>query len=46
MFWLRFLLRSNGPFSAPRTGENAYGKSADVVRTRRVTNLMMTVDLL
>lgn len=46
MFWLRFLSRSNGPFSAARTGENVYEKSADAVRTRRVTNLMMTVDLL
>ena len=46
MFPLGFSSRSNGPFSAARTGENVYGKSAAVVRTRRVTNLMMTVDLL
>ena len=46
VFLLGFSSRSNGPFSAARTGKNAYGKSAAVVRTRRVTNLMMTVDLL
>ena len=46
MFPLGFSSRSNGPFSAARTGENVYGKSAAVARTKRVTKLMMTVDLL